>query len=279
MKINIKIPKTYPNEASTYYSGLLKIIYCIILVLFVVSCKAPKDIVYFQESENLEEITSGSHFIATYKPHDIVSIKVSAPDADTAIPFNAGIVSLSSESDALTTNTAPLNPSYLIDANGMIEFPVIGTLKIAGLSNVEVKEMIKGKLKEYINDPIVSVKLENFRVTILGEVSNPGPITIENERITLIEALGLAGDLGIQGRRTNITVIREENNTQIIHKVDLTSKGIFNSPVYYLAQNDIVYVEPNESKVKASKTSNWPLVLTSVTSVLGIVISVIAITQ
>jgi len=161
----------------------------------------------------------------------------------------------------------------------MIEFPVIGTLKIAGLSNVEVKEMIKGKLKEYINDPIVSVKLENFRVTILGEVSNPGPITIENERITLIEALGLAGDLGIQGRRTNITVIREENNTQIIHKVDLTSKGIFNSPVYYLAQNDIVYVEPNESKVKASKTSNWPLVLTSVTSVLGIVISVIAITQ
>jgi len=250
------------------------------LILVIFSCKGPKDIVYFQESENLEEITSSHHFRATYKPHDVISIKVSAPDADTAIPFNAGTVSLSSENGALTNEaTSSTMPSYLIDANGMIEFPVIGELKIAGLSSVEVKDLIKSKLKEYINDPIVSVQLENFKITILGEVNSPGTLNIENERITVIEALGFAGDLGIQGKRTNITVIREENNTQTIHKIDLTSKDVFNSPVYYLAQNDIVYVEPNESKAKSSKNNNWPRVLTSITSVLGIIISVIAITR
>ena len=279
MKINNKILKKHPNEMSVYHRWLLKIIYCMLLVLFIVSCKAPKDIVYFQESENLEQITSGNRFIATYKPHDIISIKVSAPDAAIAIPFNAGTASLNSESGALTTSTTAPRPSYLIDDNGMIEFPVLGELKIGGLSSAEVKDMIKEKLTEYINDPIVSVRLENFKITILGEVQNPGPFTVNNERITLIEALGLAGDLGIQGKRTNITVIREENNTQVIHKVDLTSKDVFSSPVYYLSQNDVVYVEPNASKAKSSKNSNWPRVLTSVTSVLGIIISVIAITQ
>ena len=116
-------------------------------------------------------------------------------------------------------------------------------------------------------------------MTILGEVNNPGPFNIANERITLLEAIGLAGDLGIKGKRTNITVIREQDDVQTVHKVDLTSKEIFNSPVYYLAQNDVVYVEPNESQIKTSKNNNWPRILTSVTSVLGIIISVIAITQ
>ncbi|WP_299767277.1 polysaccharide biosynthesis/export family protein [uncultured Dokdonia sp.] len=279
MKTDIKIPKAHHKDVSVHYRRFLKITFAISLVLFIVSCKAPKDIVYFQESENLEQITSGSHFIATYKPHDIISIKVSAPDAETAIPFNAGTVSSSSESGALTASTTTSRPSYLIDTNGMIEFPVLGELKVGGRSSAEVKAMIKDKLTEYINNPIVSVRLENFKITILGEVQSPGAITINNERITLIEALGLAGDLGIQGKRTNITVIREENSKQVIHKVDLTSKDIFSSPVYYLAQNDVVYVEPNASKAKSSKNSNWPRVLTSVTSVLGIIISVIAITQ
>ncbi len=267
------------NKTHVINRQQMKMLFALLLVVLTFSCKAPKDIVYFQESENLEQITSSNRFIATYKPQDIISIKVSAPDVDTAIPFNAGAISLSSENGALTTSNVSSSPAYLVDANGMIEFPVLGTLTVGGLSSVEVKEMIKEKLKVYINDPIVSVQLENFKITILGEVRNPGPITIANERITLIEALGIAGDLDIQGKRTNITVIREENNTQTIHKVDLTSKEVFNSPVYYLAQNDIVYVEPNASKAKTSKNSNWTRTLTSVTSVLGIIISVIAITR
>lgn len=250
-----------------------------LLPLFIFSCKAPKDVVYFQESENLEQIVSQNKLATTYKVNDIIGIKVAAPDAETALPFNPGSSTISSESTTQNTSVNSSRPTYLIDAEGMIEFPVLGELKVAGLTSVEVKQMIKEKLKAYINDPIVSVRLENFKVTILGEVNNPGPFNIANERITLLEAIGLAGDLGIKGKRTNITVIREQDDVQTVHKVDLTSKEIFNSPVYYLAQNDVVYVEPNESQVKTSKNNNWPRILTSVTSVLGIIISVIAITQ
>lgn len=251
-----------------------------LLLILVSSCTAPKDIAYFQTLENLEEVTRRTKIIVKYKPQDIISIVVSASDPETAIPFNLGTPSVTSNAGSSITSTASSGVSkYLLDSNGMIEFPVIGTLKVSGLSSAEVKEMIKEKLKTYIKNPIVTVQLENFKVTVMGEVNNPGPYTINNERITIIEALGLAGDLGIQGKRTNITVIREENNKQIIHKVDLTSKDVFNSPVYYLAQNDVVYVEPNTSRTRASKTSNWPRILTSATSVLGIIISLIVISK
>ena len=278
MKNNHNILHRSILKISLEHIPIHKVIIYTLLPLFIFSCKAPKDVVYFQESENLEQIISNNKQATTYKVNDIIGIKVTAPDAETALPFNPNS-SISSESSTQNTSISTTRPTYLIDAAGMIEFPVLGELKVAGLTSVEVKEMIKERLKVYINDPIVSVRLENFKVTILGEVNNPGPINIANERITLLEAIGLAGDLGIKGKRTNITVIREQDDVQTVHKVDLTSKEVFNSPVYYLAQNDVVYVEPNEAQVKTSKNNNWPRILTSVTSVLGIIISVIAITQ
>lgn len=259
---------------------LMKSVFLLISTIFCASCGAPKDVSYFQELENLEEIDASTTPIITYKPQDIISIAVTAPDPETALPFN-GQTSNIAEDGTLSSGSVASSTSsiYFIDANGMIEFPIIGSLKVAGLTNSEVKELLKEKLTAYIKDPSVSVKLQNFRITILGEVNNPGPFTIENEQVTLIEAIGMAGDLGIQGKRTNVTVIREKQGKQVIHKVDLTSKDIFNSPVYYLNQNDVVYVEPNDSKARLSRTTNWPRVLTSVTSVLGIIISVIAITR
>lgn len=262
------------------FSRLKKIIYAFFLFLLVFSCNAPKDVVYFQGLENLQEVSTSPKSIATYKPQDIISIIVSASDPETAIPFNTVVTSIAENSESLSSNTtSSKTPMYLLDSNGMIAFPVIGELKISGRSSSEVKELIKEKLKKYIKNPIISVQLENFKITVLGEVNNPGPFTIHNEQITLIEAIGLAGDLSIKGKRTNITVIREVDNKQIIHKVDLTSKDVFNSPVYYLAQNDIIYVEPNMSKTKESVTNNWPQVLTSVSSLLGIIISVIVLTR
>ncbi|MFK8059998.1 MAG: polysaccharide biosynthesis/export family protein [Polaribacter sp.] len=262
------------------FGAFKKITRVFLLFLLIFSCGTPKDIAYFQGLKNKQEITALTKVITTYKPQDIISIVVSAEDPETALPFNISSSSLASKNGAsnlgATSSTAPM---YLLDANGMIEFPVIGQLKIANLSNVEVKTMIKKKLKTYIKNPIVTVKLENFKITILGEVNNPGPFTINNEQINILEAIGLAGDLSISGKRTNITVIRVKNNKQIVHKLDLSSQEIFNSPVYYLAQNDIIYVEPNTSKKKASRSNDWLPILTSITSVLGIIISVIAITR
>lgn len=249
-----------------------------LLLLSIMSCSTPKNIAYFQGLENLEEVTITNKQEIRYKPQDIISIVVVASDPETAIPFNSN-APMNTSKEGTLNSTSPEASRYLLDANGMIEFPVIGQLKVSGLTSYGVKEMIKEKLKLYIKNPIVSVKLENFKVTILGEVNSPGAILIDNERVTLIEALGLAGDLSIQGKRTNVTVIRKEDNKQVVHKVDLTSKNMFNSPVYHLAQNDIVYVEPSTSRKKVSRDNEWSRILASTSSILGIIISIILLTR
>ena len=191
---------------------------------------------------------------------------------DAARPFNLMGASISSslgeDGGGGSGSGGSAEPTYLIDEEGNIDFPVLGRLELAGLTRIEVKEMIKEKLKIYINDPIVSVRLKNFKITVLGEVVRPGSYVIPNERVTIIEALGLAGDMTIKGERENVMVIRENEGENTYHRVDLTSKTIFESPVYYLAQNDVLYVEPNESRIKESKTSK---------NTLGIVISIISV--
>lgn len=265
------------NNTQTIINTFKKGTYFLFLFLLLFSCNAPKDVVYFQGLKNLEEIKTNTKITTTFKPQDIISILVSSADNESAVSFNSGITS--EEKNNITAQKTVNKPTYLIDTNGMIDFPVLGKLKIAGLSNMQVKELLKQKLKAFIKDPVIAVNLENFKITVLGDVSSPGSFLINNERVTLIEALGLAGDLSITGKRTNITVIREENNKQIIHKLDLTSKDIFKSPVFYLAQNDVVYVTPNKAKINRSRSNNWPRILTSVSSVLGIIISVIVLTR
>ncbi len=257
---------------------------CRFLLLFVVlisvfSCKVPENVVYFQNSANLEKISSTNSFTSIFKVDDIVGILVSAADMDAARPFNlmqSSSMSLGEGGGGNAVSSAGSGePTYLINEEGNIDFPVLGELKIAGLTRIEVKEMIKEKLKIYINDPIVSVRLKNFKITVMGEVSRPGSYTIPNERITIIEALGLAGDMTIKGRRENLMVIRENEGVNTYHRVDLTSKSIFESPVYYLAQNDVVYVEPNNSRIKESKTRDNTLGV--IISIVGVIISVVTL--
>ncbi len=247
-----------------------RFLFLLLLLVSIISCKTPTDIVYFQNASNLEKINSSNSFTPVLKVDDVVSILVSASDMDAARPFNLQGASIGLGENGAGGDAAQgvAEPTYLIDENGNIEFPVLGKLKLAGLTRIQVKEMIKEKLKIYINDPIVSVRLKNFKITVIGEVTAPGSYTIPNERITVIEALGLAGDLSIRGKRNNVMVIRENDGVNTYYRLDLTSKNIFESPVYYLAQNDVLYVEPNKSRVKESRTTN---------NVFGIVLSVIGL--
>ena len=139
---------------------------------------------------------------------------------------------------------------YLVDKNGEIDFPILGKLQVAGLTRLELTELIKQKLieEDLIKDPIVTVQFLNFKVSVMGEVSRPGSFTINSDRITLLEALSMAGDLTIYGRRDRVAVIRETDGKRTILFHDLRSSDIFLSPCYYLQQNDIVYVEPNKAK-------------------------------
>jgi polysaccharide export outer membrane protein len=217
------------------------------------SCKTREKLVYFQ-SGNLDSLASlQSTFDPTFQIDDFLSIVITAQEPETVIPFNL-MTTTANQSSGVSgyTNGNPAPNGYLIDQNGNILFPIVGTLKLAGLNRQEAVDLIQSKLKDYLASPGVQIQILNYKVTVLGDVRAPGTFKIPNERITLLEALGLSGDLNITGERKNILVIREENGQKKEYRVDLTQKDLFASPVYYLRQNDVVYVEPNVTQRSSS---------------------------
>jgi polysaccharide biosynthesis/export protein len=228
--------------------GLLNTIgrYIPILTLFVLtSCVSTKKVVFFPDVKdgNLPSNTPFPESII--QKSDILSISVSSLNPDASAIFNQG--SSSSEGAA----GGPAAVGYLVNTEGNIQFPVLGNIKAEGLTKNQLKDKISDSLvkKKLLLDPIVTIRYINFRVTVLGEVNHPTVVTVPNEKISLLEALGLAGDLTIYGRRENVMVIREEKDQKIIKRLNLNSDEIFTSPYYYLQSNDIVYVEPNKAKV------------------------------
>ncbi|GGW63174.1 polysaccharide biosynthesis protein [Winogradskyella epiphytica] len=215
------------------------------------SCVSRKNLVYFQDELLDETVIASTPKELTYKPDDILTINVSALDPATVAPFNLPLVS-NNFNDLTSAQGALKQQTYLVDYNGNIEFPVLGTIKVEGLTRSELTELLVNQIKEMANNPIVNVRLANFTVTVIGEVSRPGTFTIQDERITLLEALGLANDLTIFGKRKNVKLIREVDGQKKIALIDLTSINAINSPVYYLQQNDVIYVEPNNAKVRSS---------------------------
>ena len=227
-----------------------KIIFIVLLLISVLtlSCGAKKDIVYFQDVDNKSISMPIHQYRPVIRPSDILTITVSALDYDAVKAFNLPAVSFVRAGRV----DSPTQQTYLVDSEGYINFPVLGSLKIGGLNRTQAINLIEDMLKEYIKDPIVNIRILNFKVSVLGEVARPGVYTVENDRITILEAIGLAGDLTLYAKRDNVLVVREENGKKTYNRVDLTSEDIFNSPIYYLTQNDIIYVEPNSSRIKSS---------------------------
>jgi polysaccharide export outer membrane protein len=191
---------------------------------------------------------------------------------DAVRPFNLYMAAFRGTAGGITST--PSLQTYLIDATGNIDFPVIGTVPIGGLSRKEATRLVTDKLLPYIKDPIVIIRITNFKISVLGEVNAPGTFNIPNERVTLPEALGLASDLSIQGIRANILIIREVDGKITKNYIDLRTNALFSSPFYYLQQNDVVYIEPNNSRIKESKVNpNTSIFLSS----MSILISLLAI--
>lgn len=242
---------------------------CVFSLIIITSCGSRKEIVYFQNQEQLT--TSFEQYIPKIQPTDQLAIVISAADVAAAAPFNQ----LSTIQTTANSNTlSPYSPTYTVDESGNISLPMVGNIKLGGLTRSQAIETIKEKVSKYIVNPGVNVNFVNFRISVLGEVSRPGSFIVPTERITLLDALGMAGDMTIKGKRENVTVIRESNGVKERYNVDLTSESALNSPVYYLAQNDVVYVEPNSAQVSASKfTPNYSLWI----SMAGVIISVISV--
>lgn len=255
-----------------YLSKSLLIISCIFLLS---SCGSRKDIIYFQDEPITDQSLSelDNNYEIRYKPNDILTIDVSSQNVESVLPFNLPAVSYNVPGSATEQSTV-LRQTYLLDPQGNIEFPTLGTIKMGGLTRTEATAMLKDEISVYVKEFIVNIRLINFTITVNGEVRNPGNFTVQGERISLIQALGLAGDLTIYGKRDNIFLIREVDGKKKYAKYDLTSINVVNSPVYYLSQNDIIYVEPNRSMVRTSTYNPNTGVLISAISTLATIAAI-----
>jgi len=243
----------------------------IIASLFLMfSCVSKKEIIYFQ-NDSIDQDKVSNSYKTIIKPDDLLQITITALDTEAVKPFNLAAVTYSTTSNSAIGVAQQQN--YLVDNKGEIDFPVIGKLKIGGLTRDEVIELLKNKLDPaYIKNPNINIRIANYKVSVMGDVRLPGTYTIPNERITILEALSLAGDLNISGERADISVFREEEGEKREYKVNLLSKKLFTSPIYYLQQNDVVYVKPNHASIQsASSNSNRTLFI----SIAGVFISLI----
>jgi len=248
------------------------IIIALFAIMLCASCATTQEISYFQDEPlaNYEELEINTDVV--YKTNDKLSIIVSSIDPIAAKPFNLPTFS---EGQSITViQGSQKMQTYLVDKNGNIDFPVLGQLKIGGLARTEATEFLKEKLSEYLKDPIVNIRIVNFTITILGEVNSPGTFILEDEKVSLSEALGYAGDLTIHGRRDNVLLIRDNNGKKQYAQFDLTSIKVLNSQNYYLAQDDVIYVTPNKAKVRSASYNQNSAVTISTASVLVALIAI-----
>ncbi len=241
-----------------------------LLLISMSACVSKKNINYFQ-NDAAAVIKNPASFALTFKKDDLLTINVSSEDLEAVKPFNLPTVAYS----ALTNSVSgmPKQQSYLIDANGVIQFPVLGRLKVGGLTRVELIAYITKELEPYVKDAAVNVQILNFKINVLGDVKRPGMFPVQNERITVLDALAMAGDLNISGERV-IEVKRETNNGVITGRIDLKSNALYASPFYYLQQNDVLYVHPNKAKIQSASYNQNTGLFISIGSVL---ISLIAV--
>lgn len=244
-------------------------IYLLFLISFIFlfeSCISKKDIIYLQ-SDMIDTKNISNDYQLSFKPDDLLQIIVSAQDLESVIPFNLPVVAYQNLNGNVLGQ--PQLQAYLVDENGNIELPVLGSIKVGGKTRVEVISMLKKKLDPtYVRNPIINIYITNFKVTVQGDVLRPGTFKVPNERLSIFDALGLAGDLNISANRENVLVIREENGTKNEYRINLNSKKTLTSPAYYLQQNDVIYAEPNYAKVQDASFNRSTGLFISMTSVI-----------
>jgi polysaccharide export outer membrane protein len=253
-----------------------------LMVAMFASCVSRKQLTYFRPvtAESAEEINK--HIEPQAEPrvkiNDALVITVSALDPEAVAPYNLPNVAYATP----TSSNVPTTPSfqyYTVDINGDINFPVLGKLHVVGMTQSEVIAMLQDKLSSQLVNPIVTMRFLNARVTVLGEVRNPGTYYLNNGRITILEALGMAGDLTQYAKRNNILVARENNGKLEFARLDLRSDEVFTSPYFYLQQNDVVMVEPNQARTTSNQSlSLWLSLVGTLSSAATVVVSVLSAT-
>jgi polysaccharide export outer membrane protein len=237
-----------------------------IALMAMVSCSTVKDIAYFQNKVVNEPEAIDKHAGIVIQEKDMLSIVVSSRNPELVAMFNLPVVSYQAGSEVVSTGYNQRLMGYVVDNEGNIDFPVLGPIKVAGLTRWELSELIKNKLLNdgLLTDAVVTVEFMNFKVSVIGEVNSPGTYSLQNDKVTILQAISLARDLTIFGQRENVCVIREREGERVIYEINLCDVSMFNSPAYYLQQNDVVYVQPSEVKARQSTTDDKALRMTSI---------------
>lgn len=252
--------------------------YIIILLItfFLTSCANKKNILYLQDQEKNTTEAINQSYVNKLQPDDILTIVVSSSDNQGVLPFNLMSLTVSPGQENMAVGQARLI-NYIIRQDGTIQFPVLGVVKLSGLTIMEAIEVLKQKISAYVKNPTVTMEWVNFKFSVLGEVRRPGQYTSKSERISFLDAIAMAGDLDIYGNRKDILLIRENNNQRQTFRIDLTNKSFIDSEAYYIKQNDVIIVAPNNSQIQASAFNrNVPLYI-SIASTIISVVSLIAL--
>ncbi len=248
--------------------------------LILSACSAPKSVLYFPELAQTNDVEqtipeSLKNYESPIVPDDMLAITVTAIDPNAVAIFNLPTQNFMAPGETMLMTTPSLQ-TYLVDSEGYIDYPVLGRVKVSGLTRNEVALLLKKEISKYAEDPIVTVQCTNFKINVLGEVTKPGTYKVTGERVSILDALGLANDITIYGNHHNVLLIRENEGKRIFHRFDLTSEDLFSSPYFYLQRNDVVYVEPNKSRQGAANYSQEKQYNVTVVSTIVSAVSVIA---
>ena len=240
-------------------------LFCYLILIIIFSSCAKRNLVYFSDIKSDANFSTQIPQIIEPKiqPDDLLKITVTSLSPESNVLFNAGVLNTTG---TRLNGAEALNEGYLVDKNGEINFPVLGKIKLQGLTKPEAIEEMSFRLSEHVKNPIVNIRYLNFKVTVIGEVNKPSSFTVATEKITVLEALGMAGDLTPYGKRENVLIIREKDGVRTGTRFNLNKNDILNSPYYYLQQNDVIYVEPDEIKAVQASTNQRALTLLGISA-------------
>lgn len=256
----MRVLKLFLYSTAVFYLGLT-------------GCTSSKEILYFQNIDDAELKPLNTEYEAVIKKDDRLTIVVSGPDKLVCAPYNLTLNEISATGSSMSANPETATLSYLVDSNGDIDFPILGKIHVEGMTRNDLVNYLTEEIGKDVKEPIVYVSFRNYKITVLGEVRNPGTYTIESEKINILQALGRAGDLNLTAQRNDILLLREVDGVLTHHRIDLRDKDILESPYFYLQQNDVLYVSPSATRVATATTATgiWSVILSSITTMIAII--------
>ncbi len=232
------------------------------ITVLICSCASVRKVLYFRDVKDQGTIEALHLYESTIKKDDLLNIIVSAPNRDVVMPYNM----------TLSENTSTINAiPYLVDAMGCIDFPVLGTIRVEGMTRRALTQLLTDRISQDVRDPIVNISFQNYRVTVIGEVRSPGTFTMPSEKTTIFQALSMAGDLPLTARRNNVMLVRETDTGYKYIRLDLNRSTILTSPYYYMNQNDLLYVAPTRGRVQSGTAS------TTIVSIVSSALSLVSV--